>query len=249
MNDVLQALQENKRQLQVNLAEAARRLPLASIASGGGAALSKVGSQAVQALPTSAPAVLAAAAAGLHGAAASQQLEQAAAVQELVQPSAKQQQQQQHGRLHDAIWRLVQGGGASGAGAPPTPAATIAAAADATRRDPGLVVVEYTRGKRRLYRRAAAPAHDAESPQTSGAAAAAAAGGFEVVDDAVRGRQRVRDALADYLLPQGFPASVAPQYSDYMFWRGVQYFFGGGRRSACWCGARRGGECLCCGWE
>ena len=31
-----------------------------------------------------------------------------------------------------------------------------------------------------------------------------------------------------YLLPQGFPDSVAPQYSSYMFWRGVQYLFGGG---------------------
>jgi hypothetical protein len=40
-------------------------------------------------------------------------------------------------------------------------------------------------------------------------------------------RQRVRDVFQDYLLPQGYPDSVAPQYGDYMFWRGVQYFFGG----------------------
>ena len=33
--------------------------------------------------------------------------------------------------------------------------------------------------------------------------------------------------MKSYLLPQGFPASVAPQYSPYMAWRGVQYFFGG----------------------
>lgn len=26
---------------------------------------------------------------------------------------------------------------------------------------------------------------------------------------------------------QGFPESVAPQYAPYMFWRGVQYLFGG----------------------
>ncbi len=26
---------------------------------------------------------------------------------------------------------------------------------------------------------------------------------------------------------QGFPESVAPQYAQYMGWRGVQYFFGG----------------------
>lgn len=28
-------------------------------------------------------------------------------------------------------------------------------------------------------------------------------------------------------VPQGFPDSVAPQYAQYMGWRGVQYFFGG----------------------
>lgn len=28
-------------------------------------------------------------------------------------------------------------------------------------------------------------------------------------------------------MPQGYPASVSPQYREYMFWRGVQYFFGG----------------------
>ncbi|EFN54059.1 hypothetical protein CHLNCDRAFT_8919, partial [Chlorella variabilis] len=39
--------------------------------------------------------------------------------------------------------------------------------------------------------------------------------------------QRLGDLLADYLLPQDFPHSVAPQYSDYMRARSVQYFFGG----------------------
>lgn len=33
--------------------------------------------------------------------------------------------------------------------------------------------------------------------------------------------------LRRYLLPEGFPDSVAPQYARYMGWRGVQYFFGG----------------------
>lgn len=32
---------------------------------------------------------------------------------------------------------------------------------------------------------------------------------------------------ASFLIPQGYPASVSPQYSEYMGWRGVQYFFGG----------------------
>lgn len=58
-------------------------------------------------------------------------------------------------------------------------------------------------------------------------------------------RSRVRDVFQDYLLPQGYPDSVAPQYGTYMGWRGVQYFFGGG-----WGGAApggRGAHCVCCG--
>jgi hypothetical protein len=38
---------------------------------------------------------------------------------------------------------------------------------------------------------------------------------------------RVKALVQSYLLPQGFPDSVAPQYASYMFWRGVQYLFGG----------------------
>ncbi len=45
-------------------------------------------------------------------------------------------------------------------------------------------------------------------------------------------RHRVRDVFQDYLLPQGYPDSVAPQYGSYMCWRGVQYFFGGAARAA-----------------
>ncbi|KFM23068.1 UPF0420 protein C16orf58-like protein [Auxenochlorella protothecoides] len=40
-------------------------------------------------------------------------------------------------------------------------------------------------------------------------------------------RRRAKDILANYLLPQGFPDSVDPQYAKYMSWRAVQYFFGG----------------------
>lgn len=32
---------------------------------------------------------------------------------------------------------------------------------------------------------------------------------------------------ASFLIPQGYPESVSPQYREYMGWRGVQYFFGG----------------------
>jgi hypothetical protein len=45
-------------------------------------------------------------------------------------------------------------------------------------------------------------------------------------------QNRLRGMFADYLLPQGFPESVAPQYATYMGWRAVQYFFGGGRGGA-----------------
>eukprot|EP00775_Hariotina_reticulata_P010137 gene10137-10295_t len=38
---------------------------------------------------------------------------------------------------------------------------------------------------------------------------------------------RLLGLVRSYLLPQGFPDSVAPQYASYMGWRGVQYFFGG----------------------
>lgn len=38
---------------------------------------------------------------------------------------------------------------------------------------------------------------------------------------------RIKALVQSYLLPQGFPESVAPQYASYMFWRGVQYLFGG----------------------
>lgn len=83
--------------------------------------------------------------------------------------------------------------------------------------DPSIVCVEFTRGKRRVYRRRT-------DESTAGGAGPAS---FEITDDRVTHRHRVSDALASYLLPQGFPDSVAPQYATYMGWRGVQYFFGG----------------------
>ena len=153
----------------------------------------------------------------------------------------------------------------SAAAASPTP---IAAGQEEEEEE--LVCIEYTKGKRRVYRRRRAPApatkSDKGSAHSSGVAAArprgksgprvaataaasqpsplqaavAAAGavvaeaaaGFSVRDDAVRHRQRLRDGFADYLLPQGYPGSVAPQYRDYMNWRGVQYFFGGEQATA-----------------
>lgn len=47
------------------------------------------------------------------------------------------------------------------------------------------------------------------------------------VDDPQTHQGRLLGLMRSYLLPQGFPDSVAPQYATYMGWRGVQYFFGG----------------------
>lgn len=47
------------------------------------------------------------------------------------------------------------------------------------------------------------------------------------VDDPQTHQGRMLALVRSYLLPQGFPDSVAPQYATYMAWRGVQYFFGG----------------------
>ena len=37
----------------------------------------------------------------------------------------------------------------------------------------------------------------------------------------------LRRFWSSFLVPQGYPHSVSPQYREYMAWRGVQYFFGG----------------------
>lgn len=39
--------------------------------------------------------------------------------------------------------------------------------------------------------------------------------------------QAASRVCASFMVPQGFPASVSPQYTEYMAWRGMQYFFGG----------------------
>ena len=52
-------------------------------------------------------------------------------------------------------------------------------------------------------------------------------GSFIVDEDAMTHKRRLDNVIADYLLPQGYPDSVAPQYQKYMMWRGIQYFFGG----------------------
>lgn len=43
----------------------------------------------------------------------------------------------------------------------------------------------------------------------------------------VSGLKHVQQLFQSYLLPQGYPDSVAPEYARYMAWRGCQYFFGG----------------------
>lgn len=50
---------------------------------------------------------------------------------------------------------------------------------------------------------------------------------FVTEEDVESNVQKAKAIMAGYLLPQGYPESVAPQYSGYMTWRGVQYFFGG----------------------
>ena len=50
---------------------------------------------------------------------------------------------------------------------------------------------------------------------------------FCAVQELESGALAFRRLWASFLVPQGYPASVSPQYREYMFWRGVQYFFGG----------------------
>lgn len=84
--------------------------------------------------------------------------------------------------------------------------------------DGPIVCIEFTRGKRRVYRQASNSASEDVLPFNAS---------FSVADDYVTHNRRLRDLFASYLLPQGYPDSVAPQYAKYMAWRGVQYFFGG----------------------
>ena len=115
-------------------------------------------------------------------------------------------------------------------------AASAPAAAGEAAGEEGVVCIEFTKGKRRVYRssrahRGAQQAQQATEP------------GFSITDDAVTHSTRARDLVSDYLLPQGYPHSVAPQYSTYMAWRGVQYFFGGeGQAAAARAGPAGGGR-------
>lgn len=78
-----------------------------------------------------------------------------------------------------------------------------------------ILCVEYTRGRKRVYRYA------------DGDEAGSHSRIFDVEEEEMTHRRRLDNMIADYLLPQGFPTSVAPQYQKYMTWRGIQYFFGG----------------------
>lgn len=79
----------------------------------------------------------------------------------------------------------------------------------------GVVCVEATAGRQRVYR------------VQRGEEAGSAWEGFDMVEDPQTHHGRLKALISSYLLPQGFPDSVAPQYATYMSWRGVQYFFGG----------------------
>lgn len=52
-------------------------------------------------------------------------------------------------------------------------------------------------------------------------------GGMVAESDAISHEQALRDVVTAWLLPAGFPASCDPQVGPYMFWRSVQYAFGG----------------------
>ena len=78
-----------------------------------------------------------------------------------------------------------------------------------------ILCVEYTRGRKRVYKYA-----DGDQAGTHSQI-------FDVEEEEMTHRRRLDNMIADYLLPQGFPNSVAPQYQKYMTWRGIQYFFGG----------------------
>ena len=76
----------------------------------------------------------------------------------------------------------------------------------------GALCVEVSDGLRRVYR-----------PR------GAATDGFQMEEERQTHGGRMRALVGSYILPQGFPESVAPEYSSYMFWRGVQVRCSGGR--------------------
>ena len=94
-----------------------------------------------------------------------------------------------------------------------------------------VLCIEFTRGKRRVYRSfSSLDSHEGKNDASfrrDQKTRNKDYEGFRMVDDVVLGHNRVHDILGNYLLPQGYPDSVAPQYAQYMGWRGVQYFFGG----------------------
>lgn len=121
--------------------------------------------------------------------------------------------------------------------------------------DGGAVAVESDSGRRRRVYRPRGGLDPGKSP----GGAAASWEGFEITEERRSHRDHLRAIVAAYLLPNGFPESVAPQYAPYMAWRGVQYFFGeltyawgrrvgvGGVGEAYEPSESPGGECVCGG--
>ncbi|GIL71507.1 hypothetical protein Vretimale_2630 [Volvox reticuliferus] len=89
--------------------------------------------------------------------------------------------------------------------------------------DEGSIAVESNSGRRRrvYLARGGVTCHG----QSSGCGTALE--GFDIVDERQTHEDHLRALIHAYLLPNGFPDSVGPQYAPYMAWRGVQYFFGG----------------------
>ena len=46
-------------------------------------------------------------------------------------------------------------------------------------------------------------------------------------EESLTTQKKFANVVAAWLLPAGYPESCAPQLGPYMFWRGIQYFFGG----------------------
>eukprot|EP00232_Nephroselmis_pyriformis_P029527 CAMPEP_0182853302 /NCGR_PEP_ID=MMETSP0034_2-20130328/623_1 /TAXON_ID=156128 /ORGANISM="Nephroselmis pyriformis, Strain CCMP717" /LENGTH=447 /DNA_ID=CAMNT_0024984063 /DNA_START=121 /DNA_END=1462 /DNA_ORIENTATION=+ len=108
-----------------------------------------------------------------------------------------------------------------GASAAPAPAAAAAAGIIAVSEADleGELVHEMTNGRRSVY----------SSGKGKGKGSKGKAAGFETrhLKSDLPALQELRRRAANYLLPDGYPNTVSAEFTPYMQWRGVQYFFGG----------------------
>ncbi|EFJ49504.1 hypothetical protein VOLCADRAFT_80645 [Volvox carteri f. nagariensis] len=93
--------------------------------------------------------------------------------------------------------------------------------------DLGSIAVESCSGRRRRVYLARGDFNPSTSSSFPASQHAGSREGFDIVDERQTHEDHFRALIHAYLLPNGFPDSVGPQYAPYMAWRGVQYFFGG----------------------